>query len=73
MEFDEIDGSVLDARGALTWRMNPYLVFGLGYRTFEVEVDSRDIDDPGIFDMKMAGPLLFLRASLPKLRPNQVS
>ncbi len=64
VEFDEIDGSVLDARGALTWRMNPYLVFGLGYRQFDVQVDSRDIDDPGIFDMKMAGPLLFMRASL---------
>ena len=64
VEFDEIDGSVLDARAALTWRMNPYLVLGLGYRTFDVKVDSRDIDDPGIFDMKMAGPLLFMRASL---------
>ncbi|MFC4310726.1 DUF481 domain-containing protein [Steroidobacter flavus] len=64
VEFDEIDGSVLDARAALTWRMNPYLVFGLGYRDFHVEVDSRDVDDPGIFDMKMAGPLLFMRASL---------
>jgi hypothetical protein len=64
VEFDEIDGSVLDARAALTWRMNPYLVFGLGYRQFHVEVDSRDVDDPGLFDMKMAGPLLFMRASL---------
>ncbi|WP_161812729.1 porin family protein [Steroidobacter agaridevorans] len=64
VEFDEIDGSVLDARAALTWRMNPYLVFGLGYRTFDVEVDSRDVDDPGLFDLKMAGPLLFMRASL---------
>lgn len=64
VEFDEIDGSVLDARAALTWRMNPYLVFGLGYRNYDVQVDSRDLDDPGIFDMKMAGPLLFMRASL---------
>ena len=64
VEFDEIDGSVLDARGALTWRMNPYLVFGLGYRQFDVKVDSRDTDDPGLFDMTMAGPVLFLRASL---------
>jgi hypothetical protein len=64
VELDEVDGSVLDARAALTWRMNPYLVFGLGYRDFHVKVDSRDIDDPGIFDMKMAGPLLFMRASL---------
>jgi hypothetical protein len=64
VEFDEIDGSVLDARAALTWRMNPHLVMGLGYRNFAVEVDSRDIDTPGLVDLQMAGPLLFLRASL---------
>lgn len=64
VEFDEIDGSVLDARAALTWRTNPHLVFGLGYRNFAVEVDSRDIDTPGLVDLQMAGPLLFLRASL---------
>lgn len=64
VEFDEIDGSVLDARAALTWRMNPHLLFGLGYRHFGVEVDSRDLDTPGFVDLRMAGPLLFLRASL---------
>lgn len=64
VEFDEIDGAVLDARAALTWRMNPFLVLGLGYRNFAVEVDSRDIDTPGLVDLEMAGPLLFLRASL---------
>jgi hypothetical protein len=64
VEFDEIDGSVLDARAALTWRTNPYLVFGLGYRHFGVKVDSRDVDTPGFVDLKMAGPLLFMRASL---------
>jgi hypothetical protein len=64
VEFDEIDGSVLDMRAALTWRKNPHLVFGVGYRSFAVEVDSRDIDTPGLVDLHMAGPLLFLRASL---------
>jgi hypothetical protein len=64
VEFDEIDGSVMDYRAALTWRKNPYLVFGLGYRAFGVEVDSRDIDTPGRVQMEMAGPLLFMRASL---------
>lgn len=64
VEFDEIDGTVLDARAALTWRKNPHLVFGLGYRHFAVEVESRDIDTPGIVDLKMIGPLLFMRASL---------
>jgi len=64
VEFDDIDGSVMDARAAVTWRMNPYLVFGLGYRNFGVEVDSRDLDTPGRVEANMAGPLLFMRASL---------
>lgn len=64
VEFDEIDGSVLDARAALTWRLNPYLLLGLGYRHFAVKVDSRDVDTPGFVDLRMAGPLLFMRASL---------
>lgn len=64
VEIDDVDGSLMDARVALTWRMNPHLVFGLGYRNFNVDVDSRDLDTPGLFELEMAGPLLFLRASL---------
>jgi hypothetical protein len=64
IELDEINGSVMDARASLTWRKNPYLVFGLGYRLFGVEVDSRDVDTPGRVDMNMSGPLLFMRASM---------
>lgn len=63
-EIDDVDGSILDARFALTWRKNPHLVFGLGYRTFEIEVDSRNEDTPGFVDMSLDGPLLFMRASL---------
>lgn len=64
IELEEIDGSVMDARAALTWRKNPYLVFGVGYRQFGVEVDSRDLDTPGRVEMDMSGPLLFMRASM---------
>jgi hypothetical protein len=62
--IDEVDGSVLDARLAVTWRMNPYLVFGLGYRSFTVDIDSRSETDPGLVNLQLAGPLLFARASL---------
>ncbi len=63
-DIDEVDGSILDARLAVTWRMNPYLVFGLGYRSFTIDIDSRDENDPGMVDMSFDGPLLFARASL---------
>jgi hypothetical protein len=63
-DIDEVDGEILDARAGVTWRMNPYLVFGLGYRTFSIDVDSRDPDTPGVVEMSIDGPLLFMRASL---------
>lgn len=63
-EIDEVDGSIMDWRVALAWRKNPHFLFGLGYRSFTVEVDSQNEDTPGFIDMKVNGPLLFMRASL---------
>jgi hypothetical protein len=63
-DIEDVDGSILDARLAVTWRKNPHLIFGLGYRSFTIEVDSRDEDTPGFFDMTIDGPVLFMRASL---------
>ena len=60
----DVDGSILDARLAVTWLMNPYLLFGLGYRTFQIDVNSADEDTPGFVDLTVSGPLLFVRASM---------
>lgn len=64
VDVSQVNGSILDARLALTWRLNPYLLVGLGYRTFQIDVDSRDEDTPGFVDLSVDGPLLFVRASL---------
>ncbi|HET9445223.1 MAG TPA: hypothetical protein VFO35_03140 [Steroidobacteraceae bacterium] len=61
---DQVNGSILDGRLALTWRMNPWLALGLGYRTFRIDVDSADEDTPGFVDLSVDGPLLFVRASM---------
>ena len=61
---DQVNGSILDGRLALTWRLNPYLALGLGYRTFRIDVDSADEDTPGFVDLSIDGPLLFVRASM---------
>jgi hypothetical protein len=61
---ENVDGSILDARLGVTWRVNPYLALGLGYRTFQIDVDSADEDTPGFVDLTVAGPLLFVRASM---------
>ena len=63
-DIEEVDGSILDARFALTWRKNPHFLFGVGYRSFTIEVDSRNEDTPGFVDMRIDGPMLFMRASL---------
>ncbi|MGH8178954.1 MAG: hypothetical protein ACREV5_22060 [Steroidobacter sp.] len=63
-DIEDVDGDILDARLALTWRVNPYFLIGLGYRTFSIDVDSRDEETPGLVEMTMDGPLLFMRASL---------
>jgi hypothetical protein len=62
--IDEVDGSILDARLGVSWRFNPYLTMGLGYRTFRIDVDSQDEGTPGFVDLSVGGPLLFVRASM---------
>jgi hypothetical protein len=64
VDVSQVNGSILDARVALTWRVNPYLAMGLGYRAFQIDVDSRDEDTPGFVDLSINGPLLFVRASM---------
>jgi hypothetical protein len=64
VDVSQVNGSILDARLALTWRVNPYLAMGLGYRSFQIDVDSADEDTPGFVDLSVDGPLLFVRASL---------
>jgi hypothetical protein len=64
VDVSQVNGSILDARLALTWRLNPYLAMGAGYRTFQIDVDSRDDGTPGMVDLSVSGPLLFVRASM---------
>ncbi len=64
VDVDEVSGSILDARLGVTWRFNPYLAVGLGYRAFAIDVDSQDEGTPGFVDLSVNGPLLFVRASM---------
>jgi len=64
VNIDDVNGSILDWRLGLTWRSNPHWVFGLGYRQFNVNVDSKNDSTPGFVDFTIGGPMLFMRASL---------
>lgn len=64
VDIEGISGALTDARGAVTWRMNPHLLFGLEYKHFSINAESTNEDSAGLLRMKMSGPALFLRASL---------
>jgi hypothetical protein len=64
VNIDDVNGSILDWRAGLTWRTNPHWLLGLGYRQFNVNVDSKNKGTPGFVDLTISGPMLFMRASL---------
>jgi hypothetical protein len=64
VDINEVAGSFMEARLSALWRLNPHLAAGLGYRYFNLGVDSRDAGNPGRVDLSIAGPILFMQASL---------
>lgn len=64
VSFAGVTGELLDVRLAATWRLNPHLVLGLGYRSLSMIAESEDEDSAGMVDFQMTAPMLFFRASL---------
>jgi hypothetical protein len=62
--IEDVDGSIMDARASIAWRTNPHFVVGLGYRSLSIDIDSQNESTPGFVEMKISGPMLFIRASL---------
>jgi hypothetical protein len=61
---DDVSAKLTDARLALRWRQNQHLVFGLGYRMFDLNIESAGTSTPGFVSLGMTGPMLFLQGSL---------
>jgi hypothetical protein len=61
---DDLDAKITDARIAIRWRKNQHLVLGLGYRLFDLNIESLDEDTPGFVNLGMKGPMLFMQGSL---------
>jgi hypothetical protein len=58
------EGTVSDGRIAVRWRQNPHIVYGLGYRFFNLDISAPSSDPAGAVTMGMKGPLLFIQGSL---------
>jgi len=56
--------TVQDGRLALRWRQNQHFVYGLGYRYFNINVESPLTDPAGAVTIGLTGPVLFVQASL---------
>jgi len=61
---DDVDAKLTDARFAVRWRQGQHLVLGLGYRIFDLNVESHSEDTPGFVALKMKGPMLFVQGSM---------
>jgi hypothetical protein len=61
---DDLDAKITDARFAIRWRKNQHLVLGLGYRLFDLNIESLDVDTPGFVSLGMKGPMLFVQGSM---------
>jgi hypothetical protein len=64
VDLSGVEGQITDFRVALRWRQNQHFVYGLGYRSYNVDVNATESDPSGMVTMSLSGPLLFIQASL---------
>ena len=63
LSIDDIDGSLQDYRGLVTWQPRKWLGVGLGYNRFTLDVDVDKDDFNGSLDWTYSGPMIFYSAS----------
>jgi len=63
IDVDEGTGTLTQLDAAVWWQFDTNLAAGLAYTSFDVDVESRDPGDTGLFQYQTDGPQLFIRAS----------
>jgi hypothetical protein len=61
VEFDNVDGSLVDLYLGLDYQIIEHLAFGLGYNRVDFDVDATKSDFSGSLDWRYSGALLFLK------------
>jgi hypothetical protein len=63
VSYEDVDGTLLDARGSVVYRFNRNLALGAAYVFTQREASSEEEGDSGLFDLRHSGPELFLRVT----------
>ena len=63
MNIDNIDGSILNYRGALTWQPSKWVGIGIGYDSFNIDVNAKKDRFTGSVDWTYSGPQVFYNVS----------
>ncbi len=60
LDYDEYDGTLFSARGAVEWRPWKHVGLGAAYQYIEVELDVEKNSKQEYYDFEFYGPVLFL-------------
>lgn len=63
IDADDGTGKLTQLDASVLWQFDPSIAVGLGYSSFDVDVESTDPGDSGLFRYETGGPLLFIRAN----------
>jgi len=61
IEYDNIDGSLVDVYAGVDFEVTDHMSIGLGYNSVTLDVDASQNDFEGAFDWRYSGGLLFLK------------
>jgi len=63
VSIDEVDGSIINYRAAFTWQPKKYIGVGIGYDSFNIDVDVNKPRFDGSMDWTYSGPQAFFNVS----------
>jgi hypothetical protein len=63
LSIDNVDGSILNYRAAVMWQPKKYVGIGVGYDSFNIDVDINKPRFKGSMDWTYAGPQIFYNMS----------
>lgn len=59
----DVNGEFSDYHFDAQYRWRPNVAFGLGYTLININADSSDVNNPGLFKLETSGPEVFFRVS----------